>query len=322
MIDRRSFVRGGLVALAVPMSLPAFAQAPALRMSTGAAGGTFFEYGAGMARLIKSKAQIDVEALPSGGTIENLRRIESGAAELALAAMGPAYEAWNASAAPWLGQPPLKRARALVPMYETPFHLATIQSSNLRIVKDLDGKKVGVGPKGGSNEQIFQKMADGVAIKPVLVFGDPGELAGKVISGEIDALFFGAGAPIPAYAKIAAEAAISFIPLDGAAAQSLRAAFPYMTVNAIPAGTYKGQTDPVATVALWNFIVARDDLSVPAAYAITKAILANSADARAVHPAAMASVIANINANTFMPFHPGAVQYLVEAGIPATALAR
>lgn len=322
MIDRRGILTGLAAAAGLLTIGKARAQLPELRLTAGAAGGTFFDYGAGIARLVKDKSGLAVTAIASGGTVENLRRIEAGDAELALAAMGPAFEAWNASAAPWLGQPPLKRARALVPMYETPFHLATISATGIRTVSELDGKSVAVGPRGGANEQIFLKLAAGVGIKPTLIFGDPVALASKVIAREIDAIFFGAGAPVPAYAKIAAEAEIRFIPLDGAAAQALRAAFPYMTPNEIPANTYRGQTAPVPTVALWNFIVARDDLAEAAAYAITKAILGNPSDAKLVHPAAAATVISNVAANTFMPFHAGATKYLLEAGAPVANLPR
>jgi uncharacterized protein len=317
-MDRRQIL-SGLASLALPF--PAFAQSPAaLKLSTGAAGGTFFEYGAGIARLVEGKTPLKIEVVPSAGSVENLRRLESGQADMALVAMGPGYEAWTASAAPWIGNPPLKGGRALVPMYETPFHLATIEASGVKTVRELDGKKVGVGPKGGANEQIFLRLAEGLGIKPELVFGDPGPLADQVIRKEITATFFGAGAPIPAYARIAEAEKIVFLPLDGDAGAALRKAFPYLAANAIPANTYRGQTQPVPTVALWNFIVAREGLADEAAYQITKAILSDPVAAKAIHPAAAATVIANIGANSFMPFHPGAVRYLREAGAAVDTL--
>lgn len=287
-----------------------------LRLTTGAAGGTFFDYGAGLAKLVEAKTSLRVAVSPSGGSIENLRRLEDGSSDLGLVAMGPAFEAWTASAAPWTGSPPLRRARALLPMYETPFHLATTSASGLRTVRDLDGKKVGIGPKGGSNEIIFARLADGVGIRPTLVAGDPNELADRVISGDIDATFFGAGAPIAAYAKIANAVPIVFIPLDGQAAAVLRDAFPYLAVNTIPAHTYKGQTAPVPTVALWNFLVARDDLPAEQSYTLVKAVLSDPAATRLVHPAAAATASANVPANTFMTFHPGALRFYDEAGVP------
>lgn len=315
---RRCFL-SGLALLAVAGAAQAQSAAP-LKFSTGASGGTFFDYGAGIGRLVESKTNLKIEVVPSAGSIENIRRIVAKGADLALLAMGPGYEAWTASATPWAGQPPVRSMRALVPMYETPFHLATIEASGVKNVRELNSKRVGVGPKGGANELIFLKLAEGLSIKPELVFGDPGALAEQVIKGEVAAVFFGAGAPIPAYTRIANEAAIRFLPLDGEAGDALRKAFPYLAPNAIPANTYRGQVAPVPTVALWNFIVAREDLSEDAAYQFTKAVLSDPAASKAIHPAAAATILANIGANSFMPFHPGAVRYLREAGIAADKL--
>jgi uncharacterized protein len=322
MIGRRDLILGCSCAVVLMSTQKAIGQAAPLKLSTGASGGTFFEYGAGLSRLLQSKAGLTVDAVASGGTIENIRRIEDGSADLALAAMGPAYEAWTASAAPWLGHPPLRSGRALLPMYETPFHLATVTASGIQSVQELDGRSVGVGPLNGSNEQIFQKLAEGLGIRPILVNGDPAELATKVIRREIDVLFFGAGAPISAYVKIANAVAIRFLPLDGLSAEVLKAAFPYLTSNAIPPGTYRGQNEAVPTVALWNFLVCRRDISSQTAYAVARAVLGNPAEARLIHPAAIATNISNVSANVFMPFHPGALQYFSEIGVDVSNLPR
>ena len=60
-----------------------------------------------------------------------------------------------------------------------------------------------------------------------------------------------------------------------------------------------------------------DDL----AYAITKAVLENSARLAKGHPAGKETIAANASRNSFLPFHPGAVRYYKEKGVkldPAT----
>jgi hypothetical protein len=275
-----------------------------------------------MAHLIQERGGVPVTTVPSGGSIENLRRIEAGEADLALVAMGPAFEAWTASAAPWTGGPQLRRSRALVPMYETPFHLATTTASGLRALRELDGRQVGVGPRGGANELIFLKLAEGLGIKPVLVFGDPTQLADGVINRQVDALFFGAGAPVPAYTRIAEQTDIRFLAIDGEDRDIMRRAFPYLGPGTIPAGTYKGQAAAVATVALWNFIVAREGLDADTAYAVAKAVMSDPTATQMAHPAAGGTRLEHLAANTFMPFHPGALRYFAEAGVPAATIAR
>lgn len=321
-LTRRPILASMILGLAAMSSRNAAAQQNPLRLSTGAAGGTFFDYGAAMARLIQQRGQVNVTAVASAGSIENLRRIEAGDADLALVAMGPAFEAWTASAAPWAGGSPLRAGRALVPMYETPFHLATTAATGLRQLRDLDGRQVGVGPRGGANELIFQRLAEGLGIRPNLVFGDPNQLADGVIAGQIDALFFGAGAPVPAYTRIAERTEIRFLAIDGEGRDALRRAFPYLSTGSIVANTYKGQGQAVPTVALWNFIIAREGLDADLAYAIARALLSDAAETAKAHPAAIATRLDNLAANTFMPFHAGALRYFKEAGIPEALTAR
>ena len=41
--------------------------------------------------------------------------------------------------------------RALFPMYDTPFHFIVLQASGIRSIADLAGKRLGVGPQGGTS---------------------------------------------------------------------------------------------------------------------------------------------------------------------------
>jgi uncharacterized protein len=165
-------------------------------------------------------------------------------------------------------------------------------------------------------------MAEGLGIRVTLVNGDPAALAERIVKREIDALFFGAGAPVPAFTRLADTADIVFMPLEGAASDALRRAYPYMTQNNLPAGIYRGQTASVPTVALWNFVVAREDMPTDIVAAVAQAVLSDPAQTRTIHPAAAATLSTNVVANTFLPFHPGALQFLEAAGIKTSSLPR
>ena len=58
------------------------------------------------------------------------------------------------------------------------------------------------------------------------------------------------------------------------------AASPYYTKHVIPAGTYNGQDEDVTTVAVGAVILARDDVSEDAIYALTVAARARWQTAR------------------------------------------
>ncbi len=290
----------------------------ALELATAAPGGAFYEYGPRLGALIYDMTGIDIKARATASSVENVKLLEAGSVPLAMVNMGPAYEAWNGTE-PWTEGRRMRNLRALFPMYETPFHVAALKSSNIATLRDLDRKRVGVGPAKGPAELIFRALSAELGLNPVIVNGSPAELAKQVINKEIDAFWFGSGLPIIAFAELEKAAPATIFGLTDAEVAALRKRFPYMAPNTIPAGAYKSQTGPLTTAALWNFVVAHKDLPDATAYEITKAVLGNPWLVARLHPAATATVTANASANTFMTFHPGALRYYREAGVAIPA---
>ena len=284
-----------------------------LTMSTGAPGGTFVEFGDRLAQLMSANATSRVSTRNSAGSLDNLRCLSESKCDLAPVAMASAFEAWNGLQ--WAKDKPLRGYAAMLPMYETPFHLATTQASQVTRVEQLAGKKVGVGPKGGANELIFAALNATLSPPAELVFGTPTEMAEGVLKGTITAFFFGAGAPVPAYREIAEKSSIVFIPIEGASLAGVQKAFPYLTSTLLPANSYRGQTRAVPTLGLWNFILVRDGVAADVVYALTRATMSRNDLAASIHPTAAQTRPANLGANTFLPVHPGAMRYYQEVGI-------
>ncbi len=292
---------------------PTTAKHASLVLATGAAGGTFVEYGDKLAQLLSRTTATPVTTLHSGGSLDNLRCLSAQRCDMALVAMASAFEAWNGLQ--WTQGKPLKGYSAMLPMYETPFHLATISESRITAFAQLAGRKVGVGPQGGANELIFKALARELSPQPELVYGTPTDMANGVIRGETQAFFFGAGVPVPAYQQIAASKTLVFIPVDGQVRDAALKTFPYLTVTTIPAGAYKNQLQPVPTIGLWNFLLVRDDLPVDIIYAMTKATLTQTNLAGIIHATASQTSAGNLKANTFLPIHPGSAKFYREIGV-------
>ena len=73
------------------------------------------------------------------------------------------------------------------------------------------------------------------------------------------------------------------------------------------------------TVGFFSFVVAGKDLPEDLVYAIVKAFCANHERKVQAQASARESVVANLNRNTFIPYHPGAARYYreIEVEIPA-----
>ena len=94
---------------------------------------------------------------------------------------------------------------------------------------------------------------------------------------------------------------------------------PELGVSVVPPGTYASLKTEYKTVGLFNFGVASKDLPDDLVYAVVKAFYANHDRLVKATPAARESVAANLNRNTFIPYHPGAVRYYREIGIKIPA---
>ena len=83
----------------------------------------------------------------------------------------------------------------------------------------------------------------------------------------------------------------------------------------IPEGTYEWSPDKVNTPSLGATLAVRDDMDDETAYNLTKAIFENYEQVAGVHPAMKAltpEVMASVDV---VPYHPGALKYLKEAGL-------
>lgn len=285
-----------------------------LLLLSGAAGGVFSDYGPAVATLIGEKAAIDLDVQQTGGSNDNIRALGRGEADLGLVNMGPAFDAWEGRR-PFEADGPQKGLRALFPMYETPFGLVALKARGVAKLADLRGRLVGVGPAGGPGEVFFRGLSKALGIEARIATGSPNELARRVLDGEIDAFWFGAGLPVGAFVKVLDEGDALVFGLTDEEVTAFRRAFAYFAPYEIPARIYKGQEAPLRTAAVWNFVLCGERLPEDVAYSVTKTALETAGALRKAVPAASGTAAANATTNSFLPFHPGAVRYYREQGI-------
>ena len=200
-------------------------------------------------------------------------------------------------------------------MYQTPFQVVALSSTGIKSVADLDGKRVSVGPAGGTAATYWPRFFESVGVTPQISFSGANDAVGQVKDGLIDAFAFAAGVPIAAFAQIAAESDVSIFAFSEEERVAILADMPELAAFDIPGGLYQGYPDPQPTVALWNFAVAHADLPDSLAYEITKLVMEQNDRMMQIHVTAAETIAANTDKNTFLPYHPGAKRYYEEAGI-------
>ena len=290
----------------------ALAQNAPIVFMTAGDGSAFLPYGQGVATYLAAKG-IAIDIKKSAGSNENLSATDASAATIGTAFMASAFDAVKGTG--WAAGHRHENVRALFPMYETSFQVAALRKSGLHALRDLDGKKVGVGPAKGPAEVFFRAAASVAGIKPTIVNGDPAALSRQLLDGEIDALWQGAVVPIPSLTEVTERADAVVFGLSGIEMEAMLEKLPALSATKIPPGTYKGQTAAIRSVSAWNFVVANKDLPEEVAYAITKAVLSANNPASEIYPTAKGTRAANAAFNRFMPFHPGAARFYREASV-------
>ncbi|MCF3972857.1 TAXI family TRAP transporter solute-binding subunit [Paracoccus salsus] len=285
-----------------------------LTIGTASQGGTYFVYGNGFASYITEALGVNATGEVTGGPVQNVTLVETGDHLMGLVTMGPAYDAWmgKSELAPGLEH---KSIRALFPMYQTPFQVVALRSSGITSVSDLDGRRVSVGPAGGTPGTYWPLFMEALEVDATVSYAGAADAAGQLQDGLIDAFAFAAGVPISAFAELAASQDVVMFGFTEDELPKILEAYPAMAPLTIPAGTYTGHDYDQETVALWNFAVAHQDMPDSLAYEITKLAMENPDRMVQIHAAARETLRENWDKNSFMPYHPGAVQYFTEAGV-------
>lgn len=281
---------------------------PSISIATASPGGTYHAYGAALAKILSRVLGVIVAEQPTEGPSQNIQLIESGWPQIGFVTLGVALEGWNGTGA-WTSGREYRSMRALFPMYDSPFTFAVAKDSAIRSLADMAGKRMGVGPHGGTAGDYIPKFLAVLKLDANLVYGSWDELAAQLQAGKIDILAAVAGAPFPALAGLDAKKLVRFVGLGKSDIVALRLAIPELTPSTIPAGSYPSLMSDYQTVGLFNFAVAHKSLPDSLAYAIVDAVFKNHDELVMAHPAAAATIPANFSRNTFLPFHPGALRY-------------
>lgn len=284
-----------------------------LTIGTASPGGTYYVYGEGLARILMRALDLPVIMRPTEGPTQNIELLEAGDAKMGFVTSGIALQAWNATGV-WAGKKPARSMRAMFPMYDTPFQLLAFQESNIRSPADMAGKRIGVGPRGGTSATYFPEFFSTLKIAATFVFGEWSDLAAQMNARTIDVLAVGAGVPFPSFIELEAKNRVRYVTFSPENITALRLAMPELSPSRVPAGTYPSLLRDYQTLGLYNFAVAHADLPADLVYNIVRVVFDKHEEMMEVHASAAATVPANMERNTFLPLHPGAIRFYRQIG--------
>ena len=289
-----------------------------ISIGTAPAGGAFFVVGSAIAEVVDGNVpdvNWEVTAEATKGTQENIRRIVNGELEFALANAAISYFAVRGEGA-WGTEHAIRNVMTLAPnvgLFLTP------QSSGVRSIQDFAGKRIVVGPAGAGFEYFLKPIlaAHGITYDDFTPINSTYIGAVDLLAdGSAAAAFVGGAVPTPAATQASTSQDIFFIPFEDAAKQSLFADYPFFNAITIPADTYKGQTEPFASMNVGAMhLITAENADENIVYEFTKTLYTHRAEVVKRHGAGKAINPKNVVKDTGTPFHPGAIRFYREIGI-------
>ncbi len=286
----------------------------------GPAGGTFQVVANAIQtyKPVKAIEEFKVKAQSSAGSVENLRKVNSGRSDFGVVYSGHVYLGRNG-----LMKNDTKKydqVMAVSFLYGAPAQLVVRKGSGIKSVKDLVGKKVGVGNAGSGAfancEVFFTHMGVWDKIeRNAMGYNDAAAAFGN---NQLDAFWLFTAFPSGAVIMAAQTNEIELVDV-GTDAQSsgFYDKFPYFGKLSVPAGTYKGvdtETPAFQDSALW---VTNAKVPDDVVYKLLSTIYTDEGLAHMVSQKKTfkAMSIAKGIDGIVTPMHPGAIKFWKEKGV-------
>ncbi len=261
--------------------------------------------------------EFSIRPRASAGSLENLRKVNSGEMGFGVIYSGHAFLGRNGK----IQNDPkfYKNVMAVSYLYGAPAQLVVKAGAGIKSVKDLAGKRVGVGKKGSgafaNGRLFFTYMGIWNKIQQKAIGYNA---AAEAFSGnQLDAFWLFTGFPSKAVAMAADNNNIALLDLDAEAMSSgFYNSYPYFVPITVPAGTYRG-VEKMGTFQDSAILVANSKIPDDAVYSILSTIYTDEglAHMKARKKTFKAMSVANGIKGIITPLHWGARKYWKEKGI-------
>lgn len=288
-----------------------------ISLGTATPGGGFPLYGNAFAELMNAAdPSLTIAPRNTKGSNENIPLLEKRELDLALVAGEPAYEAFAG-----IGRAPV-RLKILTAVYSNPGMFVVRADSPYRTIPDLVGQPVAFGAKGSGLPILSRYVLDGLGLKQdedfkAIYLDRAGDGPAMVEDGRAAALW-GAGIGWPGFAAVASSASgARFIAPDADEIARIRAKHSFLKPLTVPAGSYPKQSEPIASLGSWSFVLTREDLPDDVAYRLAKTLHGVEPTFCKKLAQACETTAANTVAAAPRPelIHPGVAKYFREIGV-------
>ncbi len=308
-----------MLILSLALLLSAFSALAAteyLGVTTGGTGGTYYPLGGEIAALwMKHIPDLDVSVQSSGGSKDNILKMNNGEAELGTVQNDVMYYAYQGDADFFAGQV-IDSFVAIGSLYPELVQVVVAADSDIKTIGDLKGKNVSVGAVGSgvyfNAVQLLNEAGLTLEdIKPQHLSFD--ESATSFQNRQLDAFFVTAGLPNPSIMDVASKQKVRLIGLTDEQMVSLQEKYAFYVPYLVPAGTYDGMDADVTVPSMNAVLIVKKDIADDLVYELTKVLFENKDELTHAKKEFISAEYAVKGIP--VPFHPGAEKYFTEKGL-------
>lgn len=290
---------------------------PMLSVASGGTGGVYYPLGGGLANLLTARLDgYQVTAEVTGGSLDNLKLVGSGRADIGFSMVDAAWDAYQGADRFADGALPI---RTLAVLYPNRMQVVTVEGSGIGSMAQLKGRRVSVGSAGSATELMALRVLETYGLQDQITRErlSVAESVNAMRDRKIEAFFWAGGVPTAAVTDLAASPGTQLRLLDHAeAVAGMNERYgPLYNVSAIPKDVYPGLKEDNANSTVWNILLVHRDMPEDLAYRIVETLFENKAALVAVHKEAEHIALENQSRRySPIPFHAGAARYFAEKG--------
>ncbi len=282
-------------------------------LATGSKSGVYYQLGLGIKAAVKEiDPNITIEVVSTNGAVENLKLLEKGKADLAFTQNNIAHWFYHGEK---LWALPSRTITGVASLYTESIQIIVRKDLNVREVRDLENKTVCTSPSETRKFSAATDILSAAGLERSYITETRLSLkkACEAVADPNDpneAAFIIAGIPTPGIMEACKGGQIELVELPKKLARQSRRSCPYLVYESIPADTYQGQNEKVATLGVRALLVARKNLEPEFVRKVTAAIFEKTGILKQRHSQGANITVDSATKGMTIDLHPGARQYL------------
>lgn len=281
-----------------------------INIATASIGGAYYAVGQEISNLTnKHSTGLTMAPEVTAGAIENPRLVDQGDADFGITNANLAYAAVR-------GESPYTKVlniKAVGNLHPSVFHIIALESSGIKTIADLKGKKVAVGPAGGGTLPVLEMLLGlyGLTlddITPSYIAYNDGFT--QLSDGNVDVALALSGYPASSVMELSTTKKITFVEVTEDDMAKIEKEYPYYTTIMVPADTY-GMAKDARALGIMNVFFVNADLDDETVYKVASSVYDNLEEF-AQNNATAKQIDASTVSDTVIELHPGAKKYFDE----------